>query len=160
MRPQDAEPLAVGSGGAHRVACGAIVVGQAVATRYVAERVVDVGIAQSRQAVARGFAGRYGCEALLHVASVGFQMNLDESFEQAAPGPGQVAAGFQVVGQAPGLLERPRLERRDELTLVDDAVLQREQSEEQIAVGRGSHGEAPKSGGQSGAGPSLRGRPG
>ena len=50
----------------------------------------------------------------------------------------EVAAGDEVVGQAPGLVEGPGLEGGDELALVDQAVLKREQSEEEMAVGGGS----------------------
>ena len=53
----------------------------------------------------------------------------------------EVAAVGQVVGQAPGLVERPGLEGGHELHLVDEPVLQREQPEQEVAVGGGSHGE-------------------
>ena len=66
---------------------------------------------------------------------------------------GQVAAGVQVVGQAPGLVAGPGLEGGDELALVDQAVLKREQSEEEMAVGGGSHGVAPIVVGRSGEAP-------
>ena len=56
-------------------------------------------------------------------------MNLDECLPTAPASRGQVAAGFQVVGQGPGLVERPGVKRRDKLALVDEAVLEREQSE-------------------------------
>jgi hypothetical protein len=46
------------------------------------------------------------------------------------------------------------------LDLVDDTVLKREQSEQEMAVRGGGHGMAPIVVGRSGAGPSLRGRPG
>ena len=55
----------------------------------------------------------------------------------------QVAAGDEVVGQGAGLVAGPGLEGGDELGLVDQAVLQREQAEEEVAVGVGGHGEAP-----------------
>ena len=67
-----------------------------------------------------------------------------------------------MVGQAPGLVAGPGLEGGDELALVDQAVLKREQSEEEMAVCGGSHGMAPNSGGRcvqapaSGAGPRIR----
>ena len=64
------------------------------------------------------------------------------------------------VGQAPGFVAGPGLEGGDELALVNQAVLQREQSEEEMAVGGGSHGMAPNSGGRWGAGPSLGAGPG
>ena len=47
----------------------------------------------------------------------------------------EVAAGDEVVGQGPGLVAGPGLEGGDELALVDQAVLQGEQAEEQVAVG-------------------------
>jgi hypothetical protein len=43
-----------------------------------------------------------------------------------------------VLGQAPGLVAAPGLEGGEKLALVDLAVLQREQSEEEMAVGGGS----------------------
>ena len=53
----------------------------------------------------------------------------------------EVAAGDEVVGQGPGLVAGPGLEGGDELGLVDQAVLQGEQAEEQVAVGGdGGHG--------------------
>src|SRR5262249_22796782 len=47
----------------------------------------------------------------------------------------EVAACAQMVGQRPGLVEGPGLERSDELALVNQPVLQREQAEEEIARG-------------------------
>ena len=47
----------------------------------------------------------------------------------------EVAAGDEVVGQRPGLVAGPGLEGGDELGLVDQAVLEGEQAEEQVAVG-------------------------
>jgi hypothetical protein len=64
-----------------------------------------------------------------------------------------------VVGQAPGLVAGPGLEGGDELDLVDQAVLEREQSEEKTAAGGGSHGVVPIVVGRAGAGAGLRGRP-
>jgi hypothetical protein len=40
-----------------------------------------------------------------------------------------------VVGQGAGLVEGPRLEGGDELALVDQAVLQGEQAEVEVALG-------------------------
>jgi hypothetical protein len=79
-------------------------------------------------------------------------------FLQERPlGAGQVAAGFQVVGQALGLVERPGLEGREELALVDQAVLKREQSEKEMAVSGGGRGMAPSGGSRSGESPQRRG---
>ena len=85
--------------------------------------------------------------------------NGDERLEAGAGVGVEVAAGDEVVGQAPGLVAGPGLEGGDELALVDQAVLKREQSEEEMAVGGGGHGVAPIVVGRSGAGPGLRGRP-
>jgi hypothetical protein len=52
----------------------------------------------------------------------------------------QVAAGQQVLGQVSLLVASPGLEGGDELDLIDQAVLQREQPEEEMAVG-GGHGD-------------------
>ena len=86
--------------------------------------------------------------------------NVGERFEAGALVGVEVAAGYEVVGQAPGLVAGPGLEGEHELALVDQAVLKREQSEEEMAVGGGGHGMAPNSGGRSGAGPSLGAGPG
>ena len=53
----------------------------------------------------------------------------------------EVATGGEVLGQGPGLVAGPGLEGGDELDLVDQAVLQGEQAEEQVVVGGdGGHG--------------------
>jgi hypothetical protein len=78
-------------------------------------------------------------------------------FQERPLGAGQVAAGFQVIGQALGLAERPGLEGREELALVDQAVLKREHSEKEMAVSGGGHGMAPSGGSRSGEGPQHRG---
>ena len=75
-------------------------------------------------------------------------------------GAGQLAAGFQVVGQAFRLVAGPGLKGKHELALVDQAVLKRQQSEEEMAVGGGGHDKAPIVVGRSGAGPSLGAGPG
>ena len=67
----------------------------------------------------------------------------------------EVTSGDELVGQAPGLVAGPGLEGGDELALVDQAVLKREQSEEEMAVGGGGHGMAPIVVGRAGAGPGL-----
>ena len=113
----------------------------------MAERRPDIRVADPRQALPRRLAGRHRGEALLDVAAVGFQVNLGQRLQQRPLGGGQVASGLQMVGQALGLVERPGLEGGDELALVDDAVLKCEQSEEQMAVGGGGHGESPGLGG-------------
>ena len=109
----------------------------------VAERGLDVRVAELRQALA----GRRpaGTAARLFSTSPPWasRWTLGQRLQQRPLGRRQVAPGFQVVGQAPGLVERPGLERGHELALVDDPVLKREQSEQEMAVGGGGHGEAP-----------------
>ena len=70
-------------------------------------------------------------------------MGVGERLERRPPGTGQVTAGFQVIGQALRLVERPGLEGGQELALVDKPILKREQSEEKMAVGGAGHGVAP-----------------
>ena len=75
---------------------------------------------------------------------MGFQVNLGQRVEQCPLGAGQVSSSFQVLGQAPGLVQRPGLERGHKLNLVDDPVLQREQPEQKMPIGGGGgHGETP-----------------
>ena len=111
------------------------------------------------QALAGRFAGRHSGEALLDVAPMRFQVDLGQRLQQRPLGTGQVAASFQVVGQALGLVERPGLEGGDKLALVDQAVLQGEQSEKEMAFS-GGHDMAPIVGGRSGEGSGLGSRPG
>ena len=65
----------------------------------MAERRLDVRVADPRQALAGRPAGRNGGQALLGVAAVGVQVHLGQRFQQRTLGAVEVAAGFQVVGQ-------------------------------------------------------------
>ena len=60
-------------------------------------------------------------------------MDVGEPLEQRPSGGVQVAAALQVVGKAPHLVERPRLKGCNELLLIDNPVLKREQAKEQVA---------------------------
>jgi hypothetical protein len=71
----------------------------------------------------------------------------------------EVAARDQLVGQALCPIERPGLERGQELTLVNDSVLKCDQSHEEMVVSGDGHGVAPNGGSRSGAGPGLGARP-
>ena len=162
VRPQDAEPLAVAGRRADGVggrAVGIAVLGRAVPGGHMAERRLDIRVAEPGQALARRLAGRHGGQALLDVAVL-LEVQGDQRLEAGAGVGVQVTPGDEVVGQAPGLVARPGLEGGDELALVDQPVLKREQSEEEMAVGGGGHGMAPIVVGRSGEGPSLGGRPG
>ena len=100
-----------------------------------------VGVAERGEALAGGAAGGDGGEAPLGVAAVLLQVQADHRLDAGALLGVEVAAGGEVVGQGPGLVAGPGLEGGDELALVDQAVLQGEQAEEQVAVGGdGGHG--------------------
>ena len=58
----------------------------------------------------------------------------------ARPSALEPAAIGEVLGQGPGLVAGPGLEGGDELRLVDQADLQRDQAEEEVAVGDVGHG--------------------
>ena len=85
---------------------------------------LDLRVAQLGQAGPGGAVGGHGGQALLDVAAVRFQVNLGQTLQQCPLRAGQVAAGFQVVGQTAGLVERPGLEGGQELALVDDPALE------------------------------------
>jgi len=106
------------------------------------------------QALASGAAGRDRRQALLGVATVFFQMQPDHDVDRTALSLVQVSPAHEVAGQRPRLIERPGAECTEELILVDQPVLEPEQSKEQVAVGFGGHGGA--SGGHVGADPDGR----
>ncbi len=95
----------------------------------------NLGVVERRQAPSgRRAAGSRG-QALRGAAAVLLEVAGDEGLDGGAVVGVEVAAGDQVLGQRPPLLERPGLKGRDELRLVDQAVLQGEQTEEEIAIG-------------------------
>ena len=111
------------------------------------EGAVDVGVADAGQALAGRAAGRDGGQALLHVAAVLLEVPCHQGLDGGPVVGVEVAAGDEVVGQGAGLVEGPGLEGGDELALVDQAVLQRQQAEEQVAVGGdGGHGAGLREG--------------
>ena len=64
----------------------------------------------------------------------------DQRLDRASIVGVQIAPGHKMLGQRPLFLERPGLKGRDELRLVDQPILQSEQTEEEIAIGiDGSH---------------------
>ena len=146
--PEDAEPLAVGGGRADGVAGGAVGVavgvGRAEAEPTWARVASRSGSPSRGQALAGGAAGGDGGQALLGVAAVLLEVAGHQGLDGGSVVGVEVAAADEVVGQGAGLVERPGLEGGDELALVDQAVLQGQQAEEQVAVGgEGGHGEAP-----------------
>jgi hypothetical protein len=79
-------------------------------------------------------------EALAGVAAVLLEVARHQRLDDGPVLRVEVAAGEEVLGQGPGTVAGPGLEGGDELALVDQAVLERQQAEEQVAVGvDGSH---------------------
>jgi hypothetical protein len=94
----------------------------------------EVGVAHPGQAFARRAPGGKGGQALLGVAVL-LEVQTDHGLD-ARPLVGvEVAAGGEVLGQGPGLVAGPSLEGGDEVALVDQADLEGDQAEEQVAVG-------------------------
>ena len=62
------------------------------------------------------------------------QVQPDHRLDHAALVGIEGAAVDEVIGQRPVFLERPGLKPGDELDLVDQPILQRQQAEEQVAV--------------------------
>jgi hypothetical protein len=93
----------------------------------------DFGFGDASQALAGRSARRDRGEAPLQVAVL-----LEMASHPGRDGESivgiEVAAADKVVGQGAGLVARPGLEGGHELDLVDQAVLQREQAEEQAAL--------------------------
>ena len=73
-------------------------------------------------------------------------MGVCQNLERSPPGSGQIAPALEVVGQALRRVELPGPEGLHELPLIDQAVLEREQAEEQMAVGGSDHGDTPGNG--------------
>ena len=71
----------------------------------------------------------------LDVAAVGFQVNRSQRLEQRPLRRGQVSERLEVVTQAAGPVERPGAERVHELILLDQAILESEQTEEEVMAG-------------------------
>jgi hypothetical protein len=71
------------------------------------------------------------------------QVDVGEPFQQQPPGAGQVATGLQVVRKRAILVAGPGPEGAHELVLVDQAILEGDQAEEQVAIrGGGGHTES------------------
>ena len=147
MRPQDAEPLAVGWWPCRRRSwpCGrrSSSVEPWLDGRGRAWPPMSASPRLS-QALAGGAAGGDGGQTPLDVAAVLLDVACHQGLDGGAVVGIEVAASDQVVGQGAGLVEGPGLEGGDELDLVDQPVLQCKQAEQQVAFsGDGGHGEAP-----------------
>ena len=70
---------------------------------------------------------------LLGVAAVLLEVPGDQRLDHVAVVGVEVAAGHEMIGHRPALVAGPGLEGGDELALVDQAVLECEQAEEEVA---------------------------
>ena len=100
----------------------------------MAQTHLDVGIGNVGQTRASGAAGRDGGQAFLGVAAVFLEVACHKGIDNGPIVSIEVATSDEVVGQRPGLVERPGLEGGHQLDLGNQAVLQRKQAEEQVAV--------------------------
>ena len=137
MGAEDAEPQAVGGDGADGVVGGAVGVFAVrdAGRAELGERGLDVGIADSGQMLAGGTARVDGRQALFGIAAMLLEVARDQSLNRNSVIGIEIAAGHEMIGQRAALVAGPSLEGGDELTLVDQANLQREQAEEQVARG-------------------------
>ncbi len=134
MGPDDAEPLAVAGGRAHGIGRRAVGIGVEVGDEP-GEGVLDVGVAQRGERLAGGGASRDGREAPTGIGAVLLEVQADHRLDTDALLGIEAAAGDEVLGKRPRPIAGPGLEGRDELALVDQAVLQGEQTEEEVAIG-------------------------
>ena len=100
----------------------------------MAERRPDVWIAQPRQALAGGLTGRDGGEALPDVAPMPFEMSHDQGLNGHAIVRVQVSPFLEVIGQGSRLVTGPGVERGNKLSLLDQTVLQGEQTKKEILI--------------------------
>ena len=96
-----------------------------------------------------GAFGPDGGQALFHI-TVFLDVQGNDGVEPGAGFGVKVAPVDEVVGEGRRFVAGPGVEGRDQSPLVDHADLKCEQSEEQMAVGSGGHGEAPGHDGTSG----------
>ena len=109
----------------------------------MAERGDDVDIARRDEAGDDRARGRDGREALLDVIAMPFQMLGGEPFQECPIVGVDGSLDQEDLGDRSALVSRPGVEGGHEYRLVDHAVLQGEQAEEEVAVGRHGHGHAP-----------------
>ena len=88
-----------------------------------------------REALASRASDGQDGEALLDVAAVGLDMQAGDGLDGGPARRIEVPERDEVVGQGSGLVARPGVEGGDERALVDQAVLEGQQAEEQVAVG-------------------------
>ena len=101
----------------------------------MAQGSVDVGVAETCQLLADGAACRDRSQTHLVVSAVLFQALLDQGLDSGTVICVKITATDKVLGQTARLVERPGLEGGDELSLVDQPILEGNQAEEQVFLG-------------------------
>ena len=104
------------------------------------EGLVDLVIAHRGEHRAGGRARAQGGEAPLGTSVVGLQVDRGDRLDSRALPLAEMAQGDEVIGQRLVLIGGPGPHAVGELGLVDQVVLEGEQSEEQVAIG-GGHGK-------------------
>ena len=146
VRPEDAEPLAVGGGRANGIIAGAVgvivVVGRALRRADMPEGRLDVRAAGVRETFASRAPDGQDGKAFTGVAAEGLEVEAGDGLDGGAARGIEVAEVDKVVGQGSALVASPGGECREQRPLVDQAVLQGEQTEEEVAIGiDGGHGD-------------------
>jgi hypothetical protein len=142
---KDPEPLAVTGRRADGVAGGAVDIfklGGTFTGSQLAQRRLEIDVAELGQAFASRLASGECGEALLDVTSVALEVSQDESFDRNAVVCIQIPSIDEVISQRSSLVAGPSVERGDELRLLDQAILQGEQAEQKITIG--SHRALPE----------------
>src|SRR5262249_26262477 len=98
-------------------------------------------VSDPRQALTRGPINHKGRQALLRISAAAGKMKSSQALDQRTIRRVYMAQRNEVLSQRPVLLSAPCPERGDKPVLVDQAVLQRQQSKEHVAcrVGRPRH---------------------
>jgi hypothetical protein len=105
--------------------------------RHLGQAGVQVGVAQLLEVLAQEADGAQRRQALLGVVTVQRQMLVDQRFQQGMGIGGQGALVLEQVAQRAGLVQDPGVHGRDELVAVDEVHLERQDAEQQVAVGAG-----------------------
>ncbi len=140
--PEDAVTLAVRRGSADGVSGGAfgVIVAIAIGAEDEAdERRVDLRVVEGSEAPPDRRLDPDGGNALPGVIAVPLEVLSGQRLDQAALLGVEVAEGLKVVVQGPGLVADPGVEGGHELDLVDQADLESQEAEEEVAVGVGYH---------------------
>jgi len=110
-----------------------IVVGMSTGRAKLREGDFHIGITDAGEALAGRTGNGDRGQALRGIAPVPGEVGSSQALQEWSLRRVKVAQDDEVLGQGPGLVAGPSVERCDQLRLVDQAVLEREQSEEKVA---------------------------